>query len=61
MSGPAAPPMSPVLVAFSVDTLRNAPDAMGEIRTYAMGIEKLFSDAMPVTYAAYIDAGRVAP
>lgn len=42
-------------------TLRNAPDAMGEIRTYAMGIEKLFSDQMPVTYAAYIDAGRVAP
>lgn len=42
-------------------TLRNHPAAMGEIRAYARSIEKIFSDQMPVTYAAYIAADRVAP
>lgn len=41
--------------------LRNEPSAMGEIRSYARGIEKLFSDFMPVTHKAFVDAKRVAP
>lgn len=41
--------------------LRNDPAAMGEIRAYARAIEKLFSDFMPATHKAFVDAGRVAP
>ena len=41
--------------------LRNDPPAMQEIRTYAGAIEKIFAEKMPVTHAAFEDAGRVAP
>jgi thymidylate synthase (FAD) len=41
--------------------LRTHPTAMREIRTYASGIEKMFADAMPVTHAAFVENGKVAP
>lgn len=41
--------------------LRNKPDAQMEIRQYASKVEELFSDIMPVTAAAFIAGGRVAP
>lgn len=34
-------------------TLRNAPNALYEIREAARQVEAVFADAMPVTYAAY--------
>lgn len=42
-------------------SLRTAPEAMGEIRSYALGIEKLWAQEMPITHAAFIENGRVAP
>lgn len=41
--------------------LRNAPDAMEEIRVYAEWIEKIFAEEMPNVHAAFEEAGRVAP
>lgn len=41
--------------------LRAHPDAMYEIRKYAEAIEELFAYHMPTTYAAFVEAGRVAP
>jgi thymidylate synthase (FAD) len=42
-------------------SLRNAPQAQFEIRQYAQNIELHFQAAMPETYAAFVDNGRVAP
>lgn len=42
-------------------SLRNAPPAMAEIRTVAEQAERVLADRMPVTYAAYVASGRVAP
>ncbi len=42
-------------------SLRNAPMALREIRYCAAAVELLFEEAMPYTYAAWIDANRVAP
>lgn len=41
--------------------LRNAPDAMYEIREYAVVLESMFAELMPVTHAAFIDNGRQTP
>lgn len=41
--------------------LRNHPSAQGEIQTYARAIEKVWSNNMPATHAAFLAAGRVAP
>lgn len=41
--------------------LRNHPAAQWEIREYAKAVEALFSAAMPVTHAAFVERGRVAP
>ena len=41
--------------------LRNAEDAMWEIRKYAEAVEEFFAEAMPVTHAAFVEYGRVAP
>lgn len=42
-------------------SLRNAPDALYEIRQYGHAVEDLFAQEMPVTYEAFINNGRVAP
>jgi thymidylate synthase (FAD) len=42
-------------------SLRAAETAQREIRRYAEACEQLFAEKMPVTYAAFVDAGRVAP
>ncbi|MEZ5100858.1 MAG: FAD-dependent thymidylate synthase [Thermoleophilia bacterium] len=42
-------------------SLRSAPTAQLEIRRYAEAIETLFAEAMPVTYAAWVENDRVAP
>jgi thymidylate synthase (FAD) len=41
--------------------LRNAPAAQWEIQQYAVAIEALFGEVMPLTYAAFVKSGRVAP
>jgi thymidylate synthase (FAD) len=41
--------------------LRNAPTAMWEIVQYAEVIEGMFVERMPVTHAAFVEAGRRAP
>lgn len=41
--------------------LRNHPAAMAEIRAYAKAIESIWATEMPVTSAAFIANGRVAP
>lgn len=41
--------------------LRNSPEAQYEIREYARVIEDLFSEAMPVTYEAWVKNEREAP
>jgi thymidylate synthase (FAD) len=41
--------------------LRNAETAQLEIRRYAEAIEGLFAERMPVTHAAFVAAGRIAP
>jgi len=41
-------------------SLRNAPEAMLEIREFAAVIEDIFSRCMPVTYEAFLDSGRIA-
>lgn len=42
-------------------SLRSHPDAMYEIRKYSEALEQLFATHMPTTYAAFVEAGRVAP
>jgi thymidylate synthase (FAD) len=41
--------------------LRNAATAQREIRRYAEAVETFLAERMPVTYAAFVAAGRVAP
>jgi thymidylate synthase (FAD) len=42
-------------------SLRAAETAQREIRRYAEACEQLFAEKMPITHAAFVDAGRVAP
>jgi thymidylate synthase (FAD) len=42
-------------------SLRAAEAAQREIRRYGEACERLFAERMPVTYQAFLDAGRVAP
>jgi thymidylate synthase (FAD) len=42
-------------------SLRNAEFAQLEIRRYAEAVESLFAESMPVTHAAFLANGRVAP
>ena len=42
-------------------SLRNAPDAMWEIRQFAEAVEEFFATAMPVTYSAFQEFNRTAP
>ncbi|MBD0329476.1 MAG: FAD-dependent thymidylate synthase [Thermoleophilia bacterium] len=42
-------------------SLRNAEPAQREIRRYAEAVEALFAERMPVTAAAFVASGRVAP
>lgn len=42
-------------------TLRNSKDAQYEIKIYAEAMEKIFSEHMPETYAAYVRNGRESP
>jgi thymidylate synthase (FAD) len=47
------------LMAFL--TLRNAPDAMYELRLYAQAMEEIWQTLMPITANAFIQNGRIAP
>jgi thymidylate synthase (FAD) len=42
-------------------SLRNAETAQREIRRYGEACERFFAERMPVTYEAFVAAGRVAP
>ncbi len=42
-------------------SLRAAETAQREIRRYAEAVERFFAETMPVTHAAFVAAGRVAP
>ncbi len=42
-------------------SLRAADSAQREIRRYAEAVEQFFAEKMPVTHAAFVAAGRVAP
>jgi thymidylate synthase (FAD) len=42
-------------------SLRNAPDAMWEIRRYGEAVEQFFAELMPVTHSGFVEYGRVAP
>jgi thymidylate synthase (FAD) len=42
-------------------SLRNSAQAQWEIREYAVILEELFKEKMPVTYQAFVDNNRVAP
>lgn len=42
-------------------SLRTDETAMREIRDYALSVEKLFADVMPVTYKAFVGNGKIAP
>jgi thymidylate synthase (FAD) len=42
-------------------SLRNAETAQREIRLYAEACERFLAERMPVTYEAFVAAGRVAP
>jgi len=42
-------------------SLRSGEMAQREIRRYAEAVEELFAEKMPVTHAAFVAAGRVAP
>src|SRR4051794_17869011 len=42
-------------------SLRAAGTAQREIRRYAEAVERFFAERMPVTYEAFVAAGRVAP
>lgn len=41
-------------------SLRNAPQAMKEIRDYAVELETLFKQTMPITHAAFVSCERIA-
>lgn len=41
--------------------LRNHKSAQGEIQMYAKAIEKVWSDVMPATHAAFVENGRIQP
>jgi thymidylate synthase (FAD) len=41
--------------------LRNAPDAMYEIREYAKALEDIFASFMPNVHEIFVENGRVAP
>jgi thymidylate synthase (FAD) len=42
-------------------SLRNSEFAQLEIRRYAEAVEAFFAELMPVTYASFVEGGRVAP
>lgn len=42
-------------------SLRAAETAQREIRRYAEAVERFLADRMPVTYDAFVQAGRIAP
>jgi thymidylate synthase (FAD) len=42
-------------------SLRAAESAQREIRRYAEACERFLAELMPVTYAAFVDSGRIAP
>ena len=42
-------------------SLRNSETAQREIRRYAEACERFFAERMPVTYEAFVAAGRTAP
>jgi thymidylate synthase (FAD) len=42
-------------------SLRNSEFAQLEIRRYAEAVEGFFAERMPVTYASFVEAGRVGP
>jgi thymidylate synthase (FAD) len=42
-------------------SLRAAETAQREIRRYAEAVERFFAERMPVTHAAFVESGRVAP
>lgn len=42
-------------------SLRNAETAQREIRRFAEAVEELFAEHMPVTHAAFLGNGRIAP
>jgi thymidylate synthase (FAD) len=42
-------------------SLRNAPTALKEIRELAEQAEEVFGRLLPITHAAFVIAGRVAP
>lgn len=42
-------------------SLRNADNALYEIRQYAIAIESMFKDLMPITYEAFVKNGRAVP
>lgn len=42
-------------------SLRNHSTAMYEIRQYAVAIEEIFKEYLPITHAAFVEGGRVAP
>ena len=41
--------------------LRNADNAMYEIRQYAMHMETMFANVLPTTHEAFVKHGRKAP
>jgi thymidylate synthase (FAD) len=42
-------------------SLRTAPEAQAEIRSYANAVEQLWAASMPVTHRAWVDNGKVTP
>ena len=42
-------------------SLRNADNALREIREYARIVEKIFAEKMPFTYSTFLENGRIAP
>jgi thymidylate synthase (FAD) len=42
-------------------SLRAAESAQREIRRYAEAVERFFAEKMPVTHAAFVENGRIAP
>lgn len=42
-------------------SLRNSGQAQWEIAQYAIAVEEIFKEKMPITHAAFIENGRVAP
>lgn len=42
-------------------SLRNAPKAMWEIRQYAIQLENIFKEVMPITWQYFVENQRIAP